>query len=136
MGIRGKRKFGALIKDNISQKDINTVMKTVTDQFDEELKDYKYVPNVSELRKGNYIQYIDFDLEDISGGIVVNIVKNYYGTNYLITLKNPYNEIYWKIKSNNYYIFLKQHTTQGGYLHKAISQYLKKFSIDIEDIQE
>ncbi|AYV82197.1 MAG: hypothetical protein Homavirus15_6 [Homavirus sp.] len=135
--IRGRRKIkklGFIIESNTNKKDIDQLLYTIEKKFSDKLKNYIYLSDINLLRKGKYIYYISLHLSEIHSGIVVDISKNLDGIVYLLTLKNPYANILWKIKVNKYHIFVLDKRKKSSYVMKCLSSYLNSIDMSIDDI--
>ena len=93
--------------DDNQIKYINKMKK----KFRDKLKGYNYV-NLSEIKIGGYIKYINIYGDLNNGGIVLKKINDNKITNAIIYIKGINNNI-WQIKYYKYHVFYKTHTTQS-----------------------
>lgn len=111
MTTRHKRRVKELetnfeIKSNTNEKSLNNIIKNIKNEYMTDLKHYYYLNDTALLIKGSHIKYVTLDLKTIHTGVVVNVLDNVYGTPHLAMLRNISASTYWKIRLNNYYIFV------------------------------
>ena len=93
------------ILDNLST---NSVEELVRKKFKEDLNNFYYITgtNTDKLQKGNYIKYVNLDIDDIKSGLLVDIIYEPYGYSIkFLLLKNTYINKLWKVSFNKYHIF-------------------------------
>ena len=86
-----------------------------------ELDGYEYVTikDLSKIKLGGYIRYVNMNEELKWGGILIKINNFNNKENLEFVLKNINNKI-WKISYFNYYIFYKKQVTRNDLIKKFI----------------
>ena len=85
--------------------DDNSIIKRLEQYWENDLKDYKFISDCKNIKKGKFIKYISLDLQTIKSGLVVNIeISRTKYVNKLI-LHNLEKKWYWKIDPHKYYIY-------------------------------
>jgi len=126
-----KKKYNFIIKENISNDELDKIIKNIKNKFSPELDEYLFLRDIRELNIGNYIKYID-KTNILKGGILVRIeylTKKYI----LLILMDPKNNYVWKINPIKLHIFYRNYngTTQFSKLFK---KFLKSKNMNIDNI--
>ena len=109
----------------------NKILKEIKKKYNKELKKYNYIDDLEKLKVGNYIKYINLEINKIVYGILINIT-NYDFSNGIrfITLKHTKNKNIWNLKPSKYYIFQKKNKNRSN-LSKILDKYLESISSTI-----
>lgn len=110
------------ILNEIVYIDIHTKIKEIKNTYLNELKGFKYVDEKQLLNlKKKYIRYVGFDNKINYGGFLIKSEnKNNYSILYIM---NQHKQV-WTIKSNQYYIFVKDILNNNEKMRKEFEQYL------------
>jgi hypothetical protein len=110
-------------EDDFKNKLIDKV-EILYEQYEGELKDYKFVLDLNSYEKikpGGYIRYINFDHNLKWGGILLKKVIN--NNRHVMVLQNS-NMKRYSITFENNYIFYREHKTQSDKLRDIFLSYL------------
>jgi hypothetical protein len=133
MNSKRKEELKLFLKDYNKKKDnteINEVYNDIEKKWTEDLIDYTKIIDLTQLKVGNFIKYINLDLSQIKYGILVKLV--YFKDN--ITIKYIYlkntikkNNNVWRIKPSKNYIYQKKNKNRSQ-LSKLIDEFLLKIN--------
>ena len=109
----------------------NKILKEIKKKYKNELINYNYIDNLENLKVGNYIKYINLEINKIVYGILINITNYDYNNGIrFITLKHTKNNNIWNLKPSKYYIFQKKNKNRSN-LSKILDKYLESISSTI-----
>jgi len=100
------------------------IVEQVVRKFCDKLKGYKYCDNPEKIKIGYYIKYINYDMDKVNYGLVINITKQ-YNENISLIMKSTFNNKYWKIDPYKYFLFYKKcESKQKKKTNKLLDEYL------------
>ena len=121
--------FKQLENQNEWEIKISKLIKKFYDKFKEELEDYIFIKDVSELYQvkiGGYIRYVNSKNELKWGGILIKVYKDKdRDRNLMVPMSSKYKRFVVSFERN--YIFYKKHTTYSDKTRKLFVSFLDKY---------
>jgi hypothetical protein len=131
-----EKKIENFLKQMESQKEwdkkITKLINVFYDKYKDELEDYIFVKDISELYQlkiGGYIRYFNLNNELKWGGILIKVYKDKKTERNLMTLlSSNYKRFVVSFEKN--YIFYKKHATYSDKTRKLFISFLDKYKDD------